>query len=105
MIYEINKAKLLSQKGWLRLEKFTYLSAQNVGYIEDLFHTFLQNPSAVDPDWRMFFEGMELAKKVGGGASAGLSGKELKVYDLIRAYRGFGHMKAKLYPLGLKDRS
>jgi 2-oxoglutarate dehydrogenase E1 component len=88
-----------------RLEKFTYLSAQNVGYIEELFHTFLQNPSAVDPDWRMFFEGMEFAKKVGGGAGAGLSGKELRVYDLIRAYRNYGHMKANLDPLGLRVRS
>jgi 2-oxoglutarate dehydrogenase E1 component len=86
------------------VEKFTYLSAQNVGYIEDLFQTFLQNPSAVDPDWRMFFEGIEFAKKIGGVAGA-VSGKELKVYDLIRAYRGFGHMKARLDPLGLKQRT
>lgn len=86
------------------MEKFTYLSAQNVGYIEDLFHTFLQNPSAVDPDWRMFFEGIEFAKKIGGVSSA-VSGKELKVYDLIRAYRNYGHMKAKLDPLGLRERT
>lgn len=86
------------------MEKFTYLSAQNVGYIEDLFHTFLQNPAAVDPDWRLFFEGMEFAKKVGGGGGA-LSEKEVRVYDLIRAYRHFGHLKAKLDPLGLQQRS
>jgi 2-oxoglutarate dehydrogenase E1 component len=83
------------------VEKFTYLSAQNVGYIEDLFQTFLQNPSAIDPDWRMFFEGIEFAKKI-GGVSGAVSAKELKVYDLIRAYRNFGHRKAKLDPLGLK---
>lgn len=85
------------------MEKFTYLGAQNVGYIEELFNSFLQNPSSVDPDWRMFFEGMEFAKKVSGGAAgASFSGKELKVYDLIRAYRQFGHRKANLDPLGLK---
>jgi 2-oxoglutarate dehydrogenase E1 component len=86
------------------LEKFTYMSAQNVGYIEDLFQNFLQNPQSVDPEWRMFFEGVEFAKKI-GGASGALSQKELKVYDLIRAYRHFGHMKAKLDPLGLQQRS
>ena len=85
------------------MEKFTYLSAQNVGYIEDLFQTFLQNPSAVDPEWRMFFEGIEFAKKIGGIGSA-LSGKELKVYDLIRAYRMFGHLKASIDPLALNVR-
>ncbi len=86
------------------MEKFTYMSAQNVGYIEDLFQNFLQNPQSVDPEWRMFFEGVEFAKKI-GGASGALSQKELKVYDLIRAYRHFGHMKAKLDPLGLQQRS
>lgn len=86
------------------MEKFTYLSAQNVGYIEELFQSFLQNPQAVDPEWRMFFEGIEFAKKVSGG-SAGVSAKELKVYDLIRSYRQFGHMKAKLDPLGLRQRT
>jgi 2-oxoglutarate dehydrogenase E1 component len=86
------------------LEKFTYLSAQNVGYIEELFQTFLQNPSSVDPDWRMFFEGIEFAKKIGGVGQA-LGAKELKVYDLIRAYRSFGHMKATLDPLGLQQRT
>lgn len=85
------------------MEKFTYLSAQNVGYIEELFQTFLQNPSAIDPEWRMFFEGVEFAKKI-GGASGSVSAKELKVYDLIRAYRNFGHMKAKIDPLGLQVR-
>ncbi len=86
------------------MEKFTYLSAQNVGYIEDLFHTFLQNPNSIDPDWRMFFEGVEFAKKI-GDSSADFSQKELKVYDLIRAYRQFGNRKANLDPLGLQTRT
>jgi len=80
------------------LEKFTYMNAQNVGYVEDLFQLFLTNPSSVDPDWRMFFEGIEFAKKIGGSGAA-LSAKEFKVYDLIRAYRSFGHYKATLDPL------
>lgn len=86
------------------MEKFTYLSAQNVGYIEDLFQSFLQNPNAIDPDWRMFFEGMEFAKKIGPGSPA-VSSKEFKVYDLIRAYRAYGHLKANLDPLALRMRN
>jgi len=83
--YAINKERFLAFRKDLPLEKFTYLSAQNVGYIEELFHSFLRNPSAVDPEWRMFFEGVEFSKKIGGGGSS-FSQKELKVYDLIRAY-------------------
>ena len=85
------------------MEKFSYLSAQNVGYIEELFQNFLQNPEGVDPEWRMFFEGVEFASKIGGSGS-GLSQKELKVYDLIRAYRQYGHLKAQLDPLGIQKR-
>jgi 2-oxoglutarate dehydrogenase E1 component len=101
--YAINKSRIPNERT-IVLEKFTYLSSQNVGYIEDLFQTFLQNPQAIDPDWRMFFEGVEFAKKIGGGAAA-YSLKELKVYDLIRAYRAFGHLQAKLDPLDLQQRS
>ena len=99
----IGKRKFTRERGG-SLEKFTYLSAQNVGYIEELFQSFLQNPQSVDPEWRMFFEGIEFAKKVSGGVQ-GVSAKELKVYDLIRAYRNFGHRKAKLDPLGMKQGS
>ncbi len=81
------------------MEKFTYLSSANVGYIEELFERFLNNPDAVDPDWRMFFEGIEFAKRMGGGAAGAFSAKEIKVYDLIRAYRNYGHYKATLDPL------
>lgn len=89
------------------MEKFTYLSAQNVNYIEQLFESFLHNPEAVDPEWRMFFEGVEFARKLGPteGHGAGFSEREWKVYDLIRAYRQFGHRKAKLDPLGLAART
>ena len=82
------------------MEKLSYVGAQNVGYIEELFQNFLSNPQSVDPEWRMFFEGIEFAKKISGG-SGSLPAKELKVYDLILAYRNFGHLKAKLDPLGL----
>ncbi|RYZ95730.1 MAG: 2-oxoglutarate dehydrogenase subunit E1, partial [Proteobacteria bacterium] len=64
----------------------------------------------VDPEWRMFFEGVEFAQKNGspgasGGTSQGLNQKELNVYELIRDYRRYGHLKAKIDPLGLKVRT
>ncbi len=79
------------------MEKFTYMSAQNVGYIEEQFEKFLGNPEQVEPEWRLFFEGVEFARKIGGGSSH--SPKEIQVYDLIRAYRIFGHVKATVDPL------
>jgi 2-oxoglutarate dehydrogenase E1 component len=89
------------------VEKFSYLSVQNVGYIEEQFHQFLKSPGSIDPEWRLFFEGLEFARKLGGGgasASPGAAAKELKAYDLIRAYRQFGARKAQLDPLGLTNK-
>ena len=86
------------------MEKFTYLSGENIGYVEELFERFLSNPDAVDPEWRMFFEGIEFAKKIGGAGGA-FSQKEIKVYDLIRAYRNYGHYKATLDPLTYSSKS
>ena len=83
------------------MEKFTYINAQNMAYVDDLFQSFLQNPESVDPNWRMFFEGVEFAKKIGGGS---YSAKELKVFELIQGYRKYGHRKAKLDPLQLAQR-
>lgn len=83
------------------MEKFSYLHVQNLPYIEELFQNFLQNPGSVDPEWRMFFEGVEFAKKLGGGGTAA-SPKDIKVLELIRAYRFSGHLKADLDPLKIK---
>jgi len=89
------------------LEKFTYINQSNVAYIEDQYQNFLKSPDSVDANWRMFFEGIEFAKKLPAEASAStsaavggaFSSAELSVYNLIRAYRDFGHFEANLNPL------
>jgi 2-oxoglutarate dehydrogenase E1 component len=83
------------------LERISSLNRSNLEYIEGLYQTFLDNPDALEPQWRLFFEGVEFAQKLPGQSS--FSEKELGVYNLIEHYRDYGHLKAKLDPLGLKQ--
>jgi len=68
-------------------------------FIESLYQTYLQNPDSVEPQWRLFFDGVEFAQQLPTPSS--FSEKELGVYNLIEHYRNYGHLKAKLDPLGL----
>ncbi|MBX3022723.1 MAG: 2-oxoglutarate dehydrogenase E1 component [Bdellovibrionales bacterium] len=77
----------------------TSITRSNLEYIENLYQSYLQNPETLDPQWRLFFEGVEFAQNLPGQST--FSEKELGVYNLIQQYRDYGHLKAKLDPLGL----
>ncbi|MCA9285730.1 MAG: 2-oxoglutarate dehydrogenase E1 component [Phycisphaerales bacterium] len=98
----------------------------NGEYIEALHQRWSENPDAVDPQWRQFFEGFELgsmrlARLEESGAleaaikpsnadhlppapSPGLvavaNSKQARVDSLIYHYRDIGHRAAELDPLG-----
>jgi len=81
----------------------------NADAIEDMHRAWLDNPDAVDPTWRAFFQGFALGSNGGpmgapiDGASAGVaivdSLKQSHVHYLIHAYRAIGHLQAHLDPL------
>ncbi|MGH1469463.1 MAG: 2-oxoglutarate dehydrogenase E1 component [Bdellovibrionales bacterium] len=89
-------------------EQSSYLSRTNLEYLETLYQQFTQDPSKVDQEWARFFEGVEFARAKGldlaseGGSS---SPDEIKVHELIRIYRDYGHLNAKLDPLELSTNS
>lgn len=70
------------------------LSSENRQYIESLYSIYKKNPDELDEGWRSFFHGVEFATDQGG-----ISSKELNVYNLIQAYRDYGHFEANLDPL------
>ena len=87
------------------MQKFSYLNRSNLEYLDQLFEQFKADPESVQEDWRLFFEGMEFAledNKFTSGSKEGLA-KELSVYNLLNAYRDYGHLKAQLDPLGLSS--
>lgn len=71
------------------------MNHMNLEYLESLYNQFKSSPDSVGLEWKRFFEGVEFAKD----GAFGLSEKELHVYELISAYRNYGHFEANLDPL------
>src|SRR5436309_13068742 len=79
-------------------------------FAEELYRTFLDNPSAVDPSWRTLFEQVSQAPPLTGGnghavvptaapASSTDAVRLARVFALVAAYRVRGHLAAHLDPL------
>ena len=99
----------------------SYLNRTNLEYVENLMDLYQENPESVDPVWQKFFEGVEVGQKgdlefksppfnengtkddLDSSSPSNTDSSELKVYELIQAYRDYGHLKAQLDPLNLRD--
>ncbi|MBB1489286.1 2-oxoglutarate dehydrogenase E1 component [Oceanospirillum sediminis] len=104
----------------------------NVSYVEGLYEQYLLDPNAIPEEWRNYFDKLPrtegtgstdipltpirehfdlLAKNKHKAAPAGASSvstehekKQVRVLQLINAYRFRGHQKANIDPLGLMQR-
>ncbi len=103
-----------------QFETSSYLSGGNAAYVEELYEAFLQDPQSVDDHWRNYFTSINegkphdyshqeirekfLALARGPKLVAGSVGSEAlvqeKVDALLSAFRRFGHLNAKINPLG-----
>src|SRR5688572_9009963 len=88
------------------MDKYSYISNADVGYLDQMYQAYKQDPNAVDATWQKFFEGYEFSQQRYGenGHSAvstedTLSIKETQVRNLIFQYRSFGHLKSKTNPV------
>ncbi len=110
-------------KAWI---ESSHLNGANIVYIEQLYESYLDNAHSVSTEWRELFQQLpkiegttieyhhsairdefkELAKQpyrhvvAAGGGDA----KQVKVLQLINAFRFRGHQNANLDPLGLWQR-
>ena len=88
------------------MDKFSFLNAAHVGFISELYEQYQKNPDAVEPSWRSFFQGYDLANE-----NFSLTDeeeeveipeevrKEFLVIDLINGYRTRGHLFTKTNPV------
>ncbi|WP_439131483.1 2-oxoglutarate dehydrogenase E1 component [Polaribacter sp.] len=88
------------------MDKFSFLNAAHTGFIADLYDKYLVNPDAIEPSWRSFFQGYDLANE-----NYSLTDeeetieipqevrKEFLVIDLINGYRSRGHLFTKTNPV------
>jgi len=111
----------------------SHLAGGNAAYIEELFDNYLRDPNSVPEEWRSYFDKLPrfkgittedvphstirehflyLAKNksraqplVISSVSSDHEKKQVKVLQLITAYRFRGHQQARLDPLELMKRS
>ena len=91
------------------MDKFSFLNAAHTAFFADLYEQYQQNPDAVEPSWRAFFQGYDF-----GSENYGLDGeiiegvstqipeqvqKEFNVVKLIDGYRMRGHLFTKTNPV------
>ncbi|MBK0404338.1 2-oxoglutarate dehydrogenase E1 component [Adhaeribacter sp. BT258] len=96
------------------MDQYSYIANAHGAYIDELYKAYQQDPEAVDFGWRKFFEGFEFsqtypaengqeagvaAKPAAAAGAPGISDKEIKVFQLIQAYRSRGHLRAKTNPV------
>jgi 2-oxoglutarate dehydrogenase E1 component len=96
-----------------KMQQQSYLSGGNAAFIEELYSRYLKNEDDVDEHWRDWFAELkngELVqhKRAGNGISSSeLSehdAKQVRVLQLINAYRVKGHERAGLDPLEMNPR-
>lgn len=88
----------------------TFATRWNADLIDANYARWQESPDSVDPLWRAFFEGFELARSTPKGKTSALSASSSKsqpaassrqsaVDSLIYAYRSLGHRQSKINPL------
>ena len=110
-----------------KMQQQSYLHGSNAAFIEELYSHYLHDADSVDENWRSWFAELkngeltpdqdhlsiqaEMKSAVQNKRRAGAVGvvsneheaKQVKVLQLINAYRVKGHQKARLDPLGLAE--
>ena len=88
------------------MDKFSFLNAAHTGFIADLYDQYLVNPDAIEPSWRSFFQGYDLANEDYSFSEeetpVGIPQevrKEFLVADLINGYRTRGHLFTETNPV------
>lgn len=89
------------------MDQFSFIANADPITIDNLYQSYKENPESVDFTWQKFFEGFDFSlAKYGENngytkatSSEGFNEKEIFVYNLIRSYRRWGHLKAKTNPI------
>lgn len=87
------------------MNKLSYLSNADSGYIDSLYQMYKEDPSSVDTSWQKFFEGFDFGQSDQNGQlieeelSPEQSIKEIRVLNMIHGYRDRGHLFTETNPV------
>lgn len=116
----------MQDKSMKSLRATSYLSGGNADYLEELYEIYLKDPDGVPQEWKNFFESLPKVSNMGTtdishadirdyflqlakqprslqmpmSTDVLKERKQIQVERFIEAYRRFGHLAAKLDPLG-----
>ena len=82
----------------------TFANRWNADLVDEKYAQWQDDPSALDPAWKAFFEGFELGRdgQANGSATAASDAaaiKQARFTGAIYAYRSIGHTQANINPL------
>ncbi len=93
------------------LNSSTVLSGGNAPFVEDLYATYLRDPTAVSAQWRAYFDALPTPGPSGGASHAPgtadpgvATEKQGAVSRLVQTLSNRGHLIANIDPLGLMKR-
>ena len=99
------------------MDRFSFLNAAHTQFFADLYEQYTQNPDAVEPSWRAFFQGFDFGMETYNEENAGAQianyaanstdngqvseklQKEFNVLKLIDGYRTRGHLFTETNPV------
>ena len=116
-----------------RMRRSSHLSAGNAAYVEAMYERFLEAPGAIGEEWRNYFDRLPgvpgadagevphgaivehferlgrnrhkaRPERVSTAVSSDHERRQMRVLELIAAYRHRGHRRANLDPLGMWER-
>ncbi|KAL0429457.1 UNVERIFIED_CONTAM: 2-oxoglutarate dehydrogenase, mitochondrial [Sesamum radiatum] len=82
----------------------SFLDGTSSVYLEELQRAWEQDPNSVDESWDNFFRNFVGQATTSPGISGQTIQESMRLLLLVRAYQVYGHMKAKIDPLGLEER-
>jgi len=86
------------------MDKFSFLNAAHSSFIEELYTKYLKYPDSIEPSWKSFFQGYDLANSDFSFEKEDFVipeqvHKEFQVIELINAYRSRGHLFTRTNPV------
>jgi len=125
--------KITQDQSLTSLRSSSSLASGNAAYLEEIYEQFLRDPATVSAQWRRYFENLPRVNGIEGdvshtavreefrriahhrqspvpagreatsAATAESAHNQVKVLQLINAYRYRAHQLARLDPLGLRE--
>jgi len=85
------------------MDNLSYLNGANAEYIDSIYQTYKEDPTAVEFGWQKFFEGFDFGRNADAVTPSEAAPehflKEVNVLNLINGYRQRGHLFTQTNPV------